>query len=171
MIDLQFGDICIADLSKSLNSPKAAVVPLVFLSAQQNPDSVVIYKFCRVGKTPAYYTTKPYIEVGIHPYLRRGSAIYPTQTVLFSDTGAILNKVGEIGNEEMEKKILAVCEAARKEERQAIVMTLCPRCRKEFMMDSGTIVRRLDPFSAQQHPCDFCQTKNGYTYIIYKRRA
>ena len=170
MIDLKFGDICIADLSRSLNVPKNGIAPLVYMSSYRDSSDVVIYKFCRVGKQPEYQASRPYVPVGKHSVLRAGSAVYPTSIALISDETAILSKAGAINNEEVEKRIRFVCDEARKEESQAIVMTLCKRCRKEFLLNPETIVKRLDPYEMREDQCDFCQTRNGHVYVIYKRK-
>ena len=169
MIDLKFGDICIADLSRSLSSPKTITAPVIYLSAKDDGD-VRTFRFCRVGKMPNGYTTKPFIMIGKHPYLRDGSAIYPTQTVLFTDESAILFKAGTVDDEHIEQEIYRILQQAKRKEHQAIIMALCSRCRREFLMNPETVVKRLDPFSVQEYQCDFCQTRTGHTYVIYKRR-
>ncbi len=170
MLELKFGDICIVDLSRSINSPKSCVAPVIYMSEYQENNGAMTYRFCRVGKKPALPASKPFVVIERHPYLRSKSAIYPTQTVLFSDESAILSKVSMIGDERIEQEILNIYEKTNRAEKQAIVMCLCPRCRREFLLNTQTVMKRLDPYSPIEQQCDFCQVRSGHTYVIYKRR-
>ena len=51
MDDLKCGDVCICDLSLSMNTHKYSVVPLVFISVSWKEETP-IYAFCRIGKAP-----------------------------------------------------------------------------------------------------------------------
>lgn len=170
MLELKYGDICLGDLSKSLNSPKSGIVPLVFISFEVMPDGAGSYRFCRIGKKPVSPTASPFVDVNEQPCLRCDSAIFPTQLVVFSDESAIIRKVGSVEDENLISQIREIRKAEKREQNQAMIMALCPRCRKEFLYDPSNTVKRLDPFSVQEHQCDFCQTRNGHTYIIFKRK-
>lgn len=167
MLDLKHGDICICDLSMSMNTPKQSVAPLVFIACDKQDDTN-IYVFCKVGKAPRKYSLKPFIDVAASNCLRRNSAVYPTQTVLFSDDLGILSKVGNLSEDEFQKVINI--RQQKKEGSAALVMTLCQRCRRDFLADPTSVVKRMDPFSVQETQCDFCQVRNGHTYIVYKRK-
>ena len=168
MADLKCGDICICDLSLSMNMHKYTVVPLVFISMTLE-DEMPVYTFCRIGKAPEAYSRHPFVEVVASECLRRGSAVYPTQTVLFSDELGILNRTGCLTQDEI-RKVLEIQEQNEKERSLALVMALCPRCRRDFMTDPTSVVVRMDPFAVQETQCDYCQVRNGHTYIIYKRK-
>ena len=170
MRELRFGDICITDLSRSLNTPKTGIVPLIYLSSETGEDGVQTYRFCKVGKKPDGLSIRPFVVIDHNPHLRNGSAAYPTQTVLVTDTSAILSVPGSIEDADIRKEILTICETAKREEKHAIIMALCPRCRKDFLLDPYTMMKRLDPYSLVEHQCDFCQVRNGHTYVIYKRK-
>ena len=49
MNDLKFGDICIADLSRSLDYPGRSFTPLVFLETEDADTGTPVYIFCRIG--------------------------------------------------------------------------------------------------------------------------
>ena len=170
MLELTFGDICIVNLARSLNSPKVKIAPVIYISSEIGEDGVELIRFCRVGKIPDNESTMPFVEVGKHPYLRRGTAIFPTQLVLFANPATILSKAGSIEDESIKKEVFSISDKAKMAEKQAIIMSLCPRCRRDFLSDSETVVKRLDPFSMVEHQCDFCQVRSGHTYIIYKRQ-
>ena len=50
MLDLKLGDICITDLSRSLNSPKTGIAPLIYINSETGEDGVQMYRFCKVGR-------------------------------------------------------------------------------------------------------------------------
>ena len=56
-----------------------------------------------------------------------------------------------------------------KQKRTGMVMSLCPRCREEFMNVPENIVKRVDPLQSEKEPCDKCQVRYGYDYLIMKR--
>ena len=167
MTDLKCGDVCICDLSLSINSYKYAVVPLVYISVTYEKE-MPIYSFCRVGKAPRAYSRYPFVDVTASNCVRKGSAVYPTQVVLFSDEMGIIKKIGCLSQSEI-SKVLNV-QQQKKETSVALVMALCPRCRRDFMTDPTSVVIRMDPFAVQETQCDYCQVRNGHTYIIYKRK-
>lgn len=166
MTDLKCGDVCICDLSLSINTHKYAVVPLVFISLTLE-NGRPIYSFCRVGKAPEAYSEHPFVEVAASSCLRKGSAVYPTQTILFSDEMGIMKKVGCLSQSET-TKVLNLRQ--QKEKSFALVMALCPRCRRDFLTDPASVVIRMDPFAVRETQCDYCQVRNGHTYIIYRRK-
>lgn len=57
-----------------------------------------------------------------------------------------------------------------KAERKGIILSLCPRCREEFMSVPENIVRRLDPLQVERDTCDKCQLRYGYDYLIMKKQ-
>ena len=67
------------------------------------------------------------------------------------------------------KKVINIRQQ-KKEGSAALVMTLCQRCRRDFLADPTSVVKRMDPFSVQETQCDFCQIRNGHIYIVYKRK-
>lgn len=168
MDDLKCGDVCICDLSLSMNTHKHSVVPLVFISVSREEETP-IYAFCRIGKAPEAYSRYPFVEVAPSECLRRDSAVYPTQTVLFSGDTGILSTTGCLAQDEI-RKVMELRKQNDKENAVALVMTLCPRCRRDFMTDPASVVIRMDPFAVQETQCDYCQIRNGHTYIIYKRK-
>lgn len=53
--------------------------------------------------------------------------------------------------------------------RTGLILTLCPKCRAEFMSVPENIVRRVDPLQVDKERCDKCQTSFGYDYLIIKK--
>ena len=168
MTDMKFGDLYLCDLAYSLEHPKNMTVPLVFMEMKEICCGRAVYCFCKIGNLPVGRSWCPYIlieEEGLRP----SSAVYPTQAVSISNDSAILRKIGQISSSAVKDQILKAVQATKKEEKP-IVMNLCPRCRKNFLEDSGLVVKRMDPFSIETDTCDFCQTRPGYTYMIYRRK-
>ena len=169
MTDLIFGDVCICDLSLSLNSPKDSRAPLVFLGIE-NTDGGEVWRFCRVGREPRAYALTPFIIFHGEPALRNDGAIFPTQYALFPARTGIVKMLGNIQREETLQLIKAADQKYRNRKEVALIMNLCPRCRDDFMTDPETIVKRLDPYSPVRSTCDFCQVRQGHLFVVYKRR-
>ncbi len=169
MIDLAFGDVCICDISLSLNSPKDKRAPLIFLGKEVIEDKRVC-RFCRVGGEPKSYAMTPFILFCGEPALRNDGAIYPTQYILFPEGIGVITFLGRIQNEETLQLIKVADEKNRKQKNVALVMNLCPRCRDDFMLNPETVVKRLDPCSPVRSTCDFCQVRQGHLFIVYKKR-
>lgn len=167
MTVLEFGDVCICDLSLSLNSSKQTIAPLVFIGKEYRNGSL-INRFCRVGKKPKQYAFVPFIVVRNEPALRNNAAIYPTQYVFFSDDIAPIKMLGRIQTDETLAQIRTAVSEHRKD--VALVMSLCPRCREDFRTDRETVINRLNPFHPEKSECDFCQIRQGYLYVIYKKK-
>ena len=171
MSELKLGDICICDLSLSLNTHKSGSAPLIFLKKKVADNDTVVYQFCRVGRKPISVSRHPFIVVNGETGLKDNSAVYPTQTILFSDESAIIKVVGQLKDKSTIDFIQAAIQQQGKKEEISIVMTLCPRCRSDFMLNPQTIVKRVDPFSQQRAECDYCQSRAGFLYLIYKKKA
>ena len=171
MNDLKFGDICVCDLTLSLNTPNKGPAPLIYLKNEKADSGATVYQFCRVGKKPALGSRHPFIVVSGENGLRNGCAVYPTQTILFSDESAIIKVVGQIEDEETLHFIQDAIRQQDKKDSESIVMSLCPRCRDDFMLNPQTVVKRVDPYSHHRSGCDYCQSRSGYLYLIYKKKT
>jgi len=57
----------------------------------------------------------------------------------------------------------------RKPIRTGYILSLCPKCRAEFLSVPENILRRVDPLQVEKEPCDKCQVGYGYDYLITKR--
>lgn len=169
MLDLKFGDICICDLSYSINTAKTSHVPLMFLSADADVGRIM-YRFCRIGKAPAQKQLHPFVILPPMHNLKPGSTVYPTKVVLFPSGDGIKRKISHLADEECRSRIELIIKERQKELKQALIMTLCRTCLKNFMMDTTSVIRRLDPYSLQQDECDYCQVKPGHTYLIMKKK-
>ena len=169
MTDLVFGDVCICDLSLSLNSPRDSRAPLVFLG-KEDTEGGKICRFCRVGGEPRSYALTPFIIFHGESALRNDGAIYPTQYILFLEGVGIIKMLGSIQNEETLQLIKSADEKYRNRKEVALVMHLCPRCRDDFMLDPETVVKRINPCSPVKSTCDFCQVRQGHLFVVYKRR-
>ena len=170
MLDLLFGDICICDLSYSINTPKVSRAPLLYLYAEEG-EGRIMYRFCRIGREPVKPSLYPFVRLPKMPNLKEGSTAYPTQMILFPSDDGIKYKIGSLSDVDCCSQIEQVINAWQKEMKQALIMTLCPKCLRDFMLDTSTIIKRLDPFSLHQDKCNFCQTRNGYTYLIVKKKS
>ena len=170
MFEPKFGDICLCDLSLSINSTKTGFAPLLFLSDEKDASGNSIYKLCRIGRRPALTTTKPFIPLDHQPPLRRDSAAYPTQTVEYLGLGGIVRMIGSLTDAELISEIKATHEEYKIDRHKALVMALCPCCRRNFLADPGLKVKRIKPFSFTEYQCDFCQTRNGHMYAIFRRK-
>lgn len=53
--------------------------------------------------------------------------------------------------------------------RTRLVLSLCPKCRNEFLRVPENIVRRVNPLQIEKERCDKCQTALGYDYSVKKR--
>ena len=168
MLDLKFGDICICDLSYSINTAKTSRVPLMFLSADADGGRIM-YRFCKIGKTPAQKQLHPFVVLPPTKNLKPGSTAYPTKVVLFPSEDGIRHKISHLSDEECKSRIKLIVKERQKELKHALIMTLCPTCLKSFMMDTTSVIRRLDPYAVCQDECDFCQVRPGHTYLIMKK--
>ena len=169
MTEMKFGDLYHCDLSYSLDYPKNKIVPVVFLKTERACTGHMIHIFCRVGNPPSGRSRHPYILLKEQEGLKYDSAVFPTQTVSIANERAILRKTGQIRSDTVKDLIMETAQGKRGKEKE-IVMNLCPRCRRDFLTDTDTVVRRQDPFSRQAETCDFCQTRMGYTYVVSRRR-
>ena len=169
MFEPKFGDICICDLSLSINATKTGLVPLFFLSYERDAYSNGTYELCRIGRRPALTTTNPFILLDHQPPLRKDSAVYPTQIVKYSGLDGIIQIIGSLTDVQLKSEITAIREEYTNDRHKALIMALCPCCRRNFLTDPGLTVKRVDPFSLTEYQCDFCQTRNGHMYAIYRR--
>ena len=170
MSELSFGDICLCDLSLSLDSRKEGIAPMMFLSKETDCSGNRIIRMCRIAKLPNGPTRHPFADLGPDPALRYESAVFPTQTVIFPENTGITRILGSVSDPKVIAKINEIRYMDKRRKKDVIVMTLCQRCRSNFLEDPELFVWRVDPFSQELSQCDFCQTRNGYTYRIYRRK-
>lgn len=55
--------------------------------------------------------------------------------------------------------------------RSGLILSLCPKCRAEFMIVPENILRRVDSLQVTKERCDKCQVNFGYDYLIAKKRT
>lgn len=55
--------------------------------------------------------------------------------------------------------------------RNGLLLSLCPKCRSEFMSVPENILRRVDTLQVTKERCDKCQVNFGYDYLITKKRT
>lgn len=49
-------------------------------------------------------------------------------------------------------------------------LTLCPKCLSDFAANPNTRVYRSDYLQTNKEPCDFCQVRFGYDYVIEEKQ-
>lgn len=78
--------------------------------------------------------------------------------------------VGTLDNEFMKKidKALNSSMAIRKRDK-SVLMCLCPICAKHFYDSPKHYIVRADPDQTAKETCMFCNTRQGYDYLIRKK--
>ena len=51
----------------------------------------------------------------------------------------------------------------------SLVLTLCPKCRNDFLRNPENILQRQDRMQSTKECCDICQMRSGFEYVIHKR--
>lgn len=59
-------------------------------------------------------------------------------------------------------------ESERPEE---MTLCLCPVCARQFYNSPDHILRRVDPLQSHKETCTYCNVRNGYDYIIIKKKT
>ena len=107
--------------------------------------------------------------------LREDSIVMLEQIRTVDKEKELLEYIGEVRDE---KTIYAIKQGILTEfglikrpqpRRTGLILTLCPKCRAEFMSVPENIVRRVDPLQVDKERCDKCQTSFGYDYLIIKK--
>ena len=170
MNNCTFGDICLCDLSCSLNVRRNHIVPLIYIAKFQATENVGIYCFCRVGPPPKETNADSFVTVIGEHGLRDSSAVYPSQLVYFTDSNGLIAIIGRIQSEETLSFIKKINQSKEIRNGLSLIMSLCPQCRKSFIKNPAIHLKRLDPFSPIESECDFCQVGIGHTYVIFSRQ-
>ena len=48
-------------------------------------------------------------------------------------------------------------------------VTLCHKCKEDFESTGENYIRRDDPMQIHKEKCTYCNTRNGYDYVVTKR--
>ena len=157
--DVKAGEVF---LVRNTSPEKEFSRPMLIVSNDKYSDS---YKVITVVKLVAIdggsgcedILDEDYLE---HKYLVRWNCIRP-----LSSTETLEKKLGQVGDTEMLQKISMHAQDERAR-REAYFITLCPRCREQYLNTPGYILRRVSKQGATKDICMCCQRRLGYDYAI-----
>lgn len=172
---IRWGDIYYCDLGKMKGSVQCGKRPVIVVQTNKLNYASPTVTVAIITSVLKKATMNTHIEIGKECGLKEPSMIMLEQL----RTVDKLEELDEfIGNVSDEDKIIQIQRGLKyalgipvkpKEKRSGLVLSLCPRCREEFMSVSENIVKRIDPLQVEKEPCDKCQVRYGYDYLIIKR--
>lgn len=175
MNKIKWGDIYYCNLPFGKGSVQGNRRPvLVIQNNRLNATSptVVVAVITSVKKRLSMPT---HIEIGKECGLKEPSMVMLEQVRTVNKLGELEDYVGTVVDDTKITEIQRGIKAAfgipmkPKGQRSGIVLSLCPKCRQEFMNIPENIVKRVDPLQSEKECCDKCQVRYGYDYLIMKK--
>ena len=173
--NVKWGEIYLCDLGSNKGSVQSGKRPVLVLQnniGNNNGPTTVVATISSVLKKLNQPT---HILLDTSCGLREDSIVMLEQIRTVDKEKELLEYIGEVRDE---KTIYAIKQGILTEfglikrpqpRRTGLILTLCPKCRAEFMSVPENIVRRVDPLQVDKERCDKCQTSFGYDYLIIKK--
>lgn len=172
---VRWGDIFYCDLGTMKGSVQCGKRPVIVIqnnNLNRTSPTVTVAVITSVKKKQ---TMASHICIGKECGLAEDSMIMLEQTRTVDKNEELLEYIGAVIDSDKRNEIKQGIKLTHgipvkpKGQRKALVLTLCPRCRSEFMGVAGNIVRRVDPLQVEKECCDKCQVGYGYDYMITKK--
>lgn len=166
--NVKWGEIYLCDLGSNKGSVQSGKRPVLVLQnniGNNNGPTTVVATISSVLKKLNQPT---HILLDTSCGLREDSIVMLEQIRTVDKEKELLEYIGEVRDE---KTIYAIKQGILTEfglikrpqpRRTGLILTLCPKCRAEFMSVPENIVRRVDPLQVDKERCDKCQTSFGY---------
>lgn len=172
---VRWGDIYYCDLGRMKGSVQCGRRPVIVIQTNRLNSSSPTVTVAVITSVLKNLDMNTHIEIGTECGLKEPSMIMLEQLRTVDKLEELEEFVGFVSNED---KIIEIQRGLKfavglpmkpKEKRTGILLSLCPRCREEFMGVPDNIVKRVDPLQVEKEPCDKCQVRYGYDYLIMKR--
>lgn len=166
--EIRRGDIFYADLDPVIGSEQGGIRPVLVIqnnTGNEYSPTVIV----------AAITSKPKTKLPTHVSLKNRKGLEKNSVVLLEqirtiDKIRLENYVGTVDRFQMRK----IDEALRrstgvKKLDKPIEMCLCPVCVKAFYESQEHFVKRADMYQSKKDTCMFCNSRQGYDYLIRKK--
>lgn len=166
--EIRRGDIFYADLDPVIGSEQGGIRPVLVIqnnTGNEYSPTVIV----------AAITSKPKTKLPTHVSLKNRKGLEKNSVVLLEqirtiDKIRLENYVGTVDRFQMRK----IDEALRrstgvKKLDKPIEMCLCPVCVKAFYDSQEHFVKRADMYQSKKDTCMFCNSRQGYDYLIRKK--
>ena len=172
---VKWGEIYYCDLGETRGSVQSGRRPVLVVQTNQlnrTSPTVIVAMITTVRKKEALDT---HVFLNTACGLKHPSMVLLEQLRTVDKAEELLECVGKVEDERIIREIQRGLKFGLgmpikpKQPRRGIVLSLCPRCRQEFMSVSENLVRRMDPFQEEKELCDKCQVGYGYDYLIMKK--
>lgn len=173
--NIRWGDIYYCNLGENKGSVQCGRRPVIVVQTNKlniTSPTVTVAIITSVLKKTGMDT---HIEIGTECGLKEPSMIMLEQLRTVDKLEQLEDFIGYVSDED---KIIEIQRGLKfavgipmkpKDKRTGMLLSLCPRCREEFMSVPDNIVKRVDPLQVEKEPCDKCQVRYGYDYLIMKR--
>lgn len=172
---VRWGDIFYCDLGKMKGSVQCGKRPVIVIQNNQLNRTSPTVTVAVITTVKKKQTMPSHIIIGKECGLPEDSMIMLEQTRTIDKNAELLEYVGAVIDSDKRNEIKQGIKLTHgipikpKGKRSAMVLTLCPRCRSEFMSVAENVVRRVDPLQVEKECCDKCQVGYGYDYMITKK--
>ena len=172
---VRWGDIFCCDLGNMQGSVQCGKRPVIVIQGNhlnKNSPTVTVAVITTVLKKQNMHS---HVLIGRETGLKEQSMIMLEQTRTVDKEKELLEYIGAVKDGDKRLEIKRGIKATLgipvrpKEERKALILSLCPKCRSEFMSVPDNIVKRADYLQSEKETCDKCQVGYGYDYIIMKK--
>ena len=163
------GDIYHADLNPVFGSEQGGYRPVLVIQnnrGNQYSPTVIV----------AAITSKPKSKMPTHvPVPADMQGLEKDSVVLLEqlrtlDKKRLVDYVGTLDRQQMLKVDKALCSSTgMKKHDKPVLMCLCPICAKPFYDSKEHFIQRADKNQNLKDTCMFCNSRQGYDYLIRKR--
>ena len=172
---VKWGEIYYCDLGNTKGSVQSGRRPVLVVQTNQinrTSPTVIVAMITTARKKEALDT---HVLLDTSCGLKHSSMVLLEQLRTVDKAEELLEYVGKVEDENLIQdikrglKFTVGIPMRPKRSRKGYVLSLCPRCRQEFMSVPENLVRRMDPFQAEKELCDKCQVGYGYDYLVMKK--
>lgn len=172
---IRWGDIYYCDLGTGKGSVQSKLRPVLVVQnnvGNENGPTTVVAAISSVVKK-MYLPTHVILDTSCG--LKEESVVMLEQIRTVDVEAELKEYIGTITNKETVAAIkqglaIELGLLGRPIKNQAsLVLTLCTKCRNDFLRNPENILQRRDRMQSAKECCDICQMRSGFEYIIRKK--
>lgn len=175
--NIKWGEIYYCNLGNNNGSVQSGVRPVLVIQNNIGNDNSPTTVVAMITSVLKKLNQPTHILLDTSCGLKNESIVLLEQIRTVDIQRELLEYIGTVTNEKTIYNIqqgLLVELGLRKRgmpRRNGLILSLCPKCRAEFMNVPENILRRVDTLQVTKERCDKCQVNFGYDYLITKKRT
>ena len=173
--NIKWGEIYYCNLGNTKGSVQSGIRPVLVIQNNVGNDNSPTTVVATITTVLKKLNQPTHILLNISCGLKEKSMVMLEQIRTVDKERELLGYIGKVSDEKtiysIRQGLLVELGLKKKPQprRSGLILSLCSKCRDEFMSVPDNILRRVDTLQVVKERCDKCQINYGYDYLIAKK--